>query len=208
MKSGVRISFLLTVLFLIKIGPIAAQAPAISYTTPQTYSVNTPIATLIPRNSGGAVPVMAYGEVTTLAGSGTQGSADGQGAAASFNQPRRLAIDKSGNLYVADVYNNVIRKITPAGLVTTLNITGSNFNGPDGITIDQLGNLYVANSGDNRIDEVTPAEINSAIAGNGSYGSQNGPGQTASFNDPVGICIDNANNVYVADYANQLIPVV
>ncbi len=205
MKSGVRISFLLTVLFLIKIGPIAAQAPAISYTTPQTYSVNTPIATLIPRNSGGAVPVMAYGEVTTLAGSGTQGSADGQGAAASFNQPRRLAIDKSGNLYVADVYNNVIRKITPAGLVTTLNITGSNFNGPDGITIDQLGNLYVANSGDNRIDEVTPAEINSAIAGNGSYGSQNGPGQTASFNDPVGICIDNANNVYVADYANQLI---
>ena len=94
-------------------------------------------------------------EVTTLAGSGSIGSADGTGTAASFNSPSGVAVDGSGNVYVADTWNHMIRKISSEGVVTTFAGTGSqgsangtgtaaSFNGPSGVAVDGNGNVYVA----------------------------------------------------------------
>jgi gliding motility-associated-like protein len=182
-----------------------AQAPNISYPGPRAYIVNNPIASLKPSNTGGAVPPVKYGEVTTLAGSGAAGTLDAQGTTASFNQPRRLTVAAAGNIYVADFGNNLIREITPAGLVSTIKTAVESFDGPDGIAIDAGGNLYISDAGHNSIDKVTPFGGVSIIAGNGGYGAINGPGNMATFNYPIGIAMDKSGNIYVADYQNQLI---
>ena len=156
------------------------------------------------------------GTVTTLAGSGVAGSADGAAADASFNEPSDLVIDKQGNLYVADLAGNKIRKITPAGIVSTFAGSGilgfadgtgtaAGINQPNHLAIDNAGNLYVSDYGNNRIRKITPAGVVSTIAGTGALGAVNGPGATATFNGPFGICIDGAGNVYVSDVYNSLI---
>ncbi len=155
------------------------------------------------------------GVVTTFAGSGAVGSANGTGIAASFNRPGDVAIDASGNLYVGDS-NNRIRKITPAGVVTTFAGSGSagsangtgiaaSFFQPFGLTVDASGNVYVADHLNHLIRKITPAGVVTTLAGSGSVGSANGTGAAASFNLPVGISLDAANNVYVADQSNHLI---
>ena len=92
------------------------------------------------------------GVVTTLAGSGVEGSANGTGAAASFNYPIGVEVDSSGNVYVADHVNHLIRKITPAGVVTKL---AGSFNYPQGVAVDSLGNVYVADYGNQRIRKIS-----------------------------------------------------
>jgi sugar lactone lactonase YvrE len=154
------------------------------------------------------------GVVSTLAGSGTSGSANGVGTAASFYEPYGVAVDAVGNVYVADLVNNLIREITSAGVVTTFagNGTAGKTNGigtaasiasPDGIAIDGTGNLYVAD-GYNLIRKITSSGIVSTLAGSGLQGSANGTGTAASFLDPAGIAIDATGNLYVAD-GNELI---
>ena len=163
--------------------------------------------------------ITSAGVVTTLAGTaGTSGSANGTGVAASFNGPESVATDSAGNVYVADYYNHTIRKITPAGVVTTFagmagtpgnaNGTGTaaSFQGPSGVATDSAGNVYVADSDNHTIRKITSAGVVTTWAGaTGSPGSTNGTGTAASFFYPRGVATDSAGNVYVADRSNYTI---
>ena len=153
--------------------------------------------------------VTPAGVVSTLAGSGSAGSADGRGTAASFNLPGGLTVDLSGNIYVAEIGNNKIRKITPDGLVSTLAGTGgagavdgpganASFNQPYGVTVDRNGVLYVADKGNNTIRRISPTGAVTTFAGNGVAGDLNGVGTAAELNQPTAITCDALGNLYVA----------
>lgn len=159
------------------------------------------------------------GVVKTLAGGAPEiGHADGMGAAARFRGPSGVAADGKGNIYVADTANNAIRKITPAGLVTTLagapGVSGhadgtgaaARFVHPRAVATDRAGNVYVADIHDNTIRKITPAGAVSTLAGAaGQTGYADGAGAAARFHFPSGIAADGAGNVYVADTANNVI---
>jgi sugar lactone lactonase YvrE len=159
------------------------------------------------------------GVVTTLAGkAGMSGNADGIGAAARFDYPTGAATDAAGNVYVTDTYNYTIRKITPAGVVTTLagmagaggNADGvgaaARFNGAQGIAADAAGNVYVADTFNDTIRKITPAGAVTTLAGQaGVAGSADGTGSSARFNQPSGIAVDTVGNLYVADTSNDTI---
>jgi serine/threonine protein kinase, bacterial len=152
--------------------------------------------------------------VSTFAGSGPQGSADATGTAASFYYPYGIAIDASGNLYVADARNNKIRKITPAGVVSTLAGSGTvgfadgpgtaaSFSYPAGIAVDSTGNLYIADVGNNEIRKVTPAGVVTTVAGSTTPGDVDGTGSAAAFSDPYGVAVDKSGNIYVTEQGND-----
>jgi sugar lactone lactonase YvrE len=159
------------------------------------------------------------GVVSTFAGTAlATGSLNGTGTAARFFLPSAIAIDGLNNLYVADTYNNTIRKITPAGVVTTLagapGIFGSadgtggaaSFNLPSGIATDSAGNIYVADTRNNTIRKITSLGVVTTLAGTaGVVGSADGVGAAATFNGPAGIVCDNFGNIYVADQGNSTI---
>jgi streptogramin lyase len=160
--------------------------------------------------------ITSAGVVSTLAGSGATGATDGLDTAATFNLPEGVAVDAAGNVYVADNGNNLIRKVTPAGQVSTLagsgqsgsaNGTGTaaSFDSPFGLAVDAAGNIYVADSGNNLIRKITPSGVVSTIAGSGARGAKDATGAAASFNTPSGVAIDASGNVYVADENNNLI---
>ncbi len=156
------------------------------------------------------------GAVTTLAGSTTSGASDGSGAAASFYNPSGVAVDAAGNVYVADTSNHLIRKISPSGVVTTLagsttsgssdgTGAGASFYNPYGVAVDAAGNLYVVDTSNNLIRKITPSGEVSTLAGSRTPGSADGAGAAASFNSPLGLAVDAAGNVYVADTGNNMI---
>src|ERR1035437_2005958 len=146
--------------------------------------------------------ITAGGVVSTWAGSpGVSGSADGTGSGARFNQPQGVAVDTNGIVYVADTGNYTIRKITPAGAVTTLagsaGISGSTdatggsarFYEPEGIAVNSAGTLiYVADTWNHTMRQVTSAGVVTTLAGSaGNYGSADGAGSSASFDQPPGL---------------------
>lgn len=140
------------------------------------------------------------GKVTTIAGqAGVYGNEDGNGSAAHFRDPRQVAVDGAGSVYVADRGNNSIRKITPAGDVTTLPM---NLYAPEGVAVDKAGNLYVADTGQHTIYKRTPNGQITVLAGAKSGGNLDGDGSAARFNFPSGLAVDASGFVYVADSGN------
>lgn len=141
---------------------------------------------------------------TTVAGS-TQGYADGSATTAKFNWLIDVAVDGKGNIYVSDLGNNRIRKITPAGNVTTLFGDGeaATLASPVGIDVDSKGNIYVADQGNGRIHKIVIAADNtvthSTIAGTGNSGYADGVGTKAQLSDPLGLAIDKNGNMYAGD---------
>ena len=154
------------------------------------------------------------GKVDTLAG-GEQGFADGVGSAARFSGPYNIATDAMRNLYVSDYWNSRIRKISPAGEVSTIAGsergfvddvgTAAQFNSPLGIAIDVAGNIYVVDGVNHSIRKITPTGDVSTLAGNGKSGYADGVGTAAQFKGPTGIAIDAAGNLYVTDGGNHRI---
>jgi sugar lactone lactonase YvrE len=163
--------------------------------------------------------VSTGGNVTTFAGTaGSSGATDGTGSAARFNNPRGLAADSAGNLYVADTGNHVIRKITTGGVVTTLagsaGLSGSTdgtgaaarFSSPRGVAVDSGGNVFVADTGNHVIRKITSAGVVTTLAGTaGTSGSANGTGSAARFNSPQGVAADSSGNIHVADTGNSIV---
>ena len=154
---------------------------------------------------------------TTLAGSGAEGSADGTGTAATFDFPNDVAVDAAGNVWVADSNSGRVRKITPAGMVTTLTVTapipgGSTITVPGsfgqirGIVVAANNDLIIGGYTSHTIQRVTPGNLPVTVAGQaGSSGAADGTGGAARFNLPVGVAVDAAGNIYVADYGNHAI---
>ena len=164
--------------------------------------------------------ITSEGAVTTLAGlAGTSGYFDGAGSAARFLEPRGIAVDSAGNLYVADRAGvHTIRKITSGGVVFTLagstgtsgyldgTGTAARFAFPTGIAVDSAGNLYVSEAGNNTIRKITSEAAVTTLAGSaGNTGSTDGTGVAARFYEPCYMAIDSAGNLYVADKNNLMI---
>lgn len=155
------------------------------------------------------------GMVSTLAGS-HEGYADGAGANAAFHTPSGLALDASGNLYVADTGNNRIRKITPLGLVSTLAGSGkpgyldgaasqAQFNGPIAVAVDLHGTVYVADTYNDKIRVITSDGQVTTLAGGDKPGYRDGNAQDALFDTPSSLVVNSAGELFVADTRNNAI---
>jgi len=144
------------------------------------------------------------------------GSADGTGAAARFNQPRGVVVDAAGNTYIADTDNHTIRKITPAGVVTTIaglagvpgtndgNASTSRFRSPAGLAADRAGSVFIADSGNHTIRRISANGLISTFAGRpGIAGATNGAPSAATFAFPAGLSFDTAGNLVVTDSGNH-----
>ena len=157
--------------------------------------------------------------ISTIAGStGVSNTLNGTGTAAQFSNPFSIAADTAGNLYVADPAAHVIRKITAAGVVTTLAGTAGSagsldgvgsaarFNGPQGVAVDGSGNIYVADTNNHTIRGISPSGNVLTLAGTpGSVGSTDGVGTVARFTYPYSLAIDNFGTIYVSDTFNHTI---
>jgi len=154
--------------------------------------------------------------VTTLAGDGIPGAVDGPAASSRFDDPFGVALDSQGKVFVADAGNsNRIRTIAPDGSVATFagskegfvdgKGTAAAFHTPSALAFDHEGNLYVADTGNHAIRKIAKDGTVTTLAGNGTRGELDGIGRAARFNGPVGLAVDDAGIVYVADTYNDRI---
>ena len=161
-------------------------------------------------------PVFIYQQqevVTLIAGNNNPGAVNGTGAVATFFQPDGITVDGTGNLYISDLGNNLIRKISSTGEVSTFAGSGASgtsdgtgttasFNHPTGIATDGTGNVYVADALSGLIRKITQAGVVSTLAGGakGTSGQDvDGTGATAYFSNPVALAVDGSGNVFVSD---------
>ncbi len=165
--------------------------------------------------------VSPAGVITTLAGTGTAGySGDGgQASSARLNNPAAVAVDSAGNIYIADTFNSVIRKVLPSGVITTVAGGGSATGDggaatsaalflPQGVALDPAGNLFISDTGSARIRKVSAVDGSIAtVAGNGTigYSGDGGPATSAQLNTPAGIAVDAIDNIFIADSHNNVV---
>ena len=164
--------------------------------------------------------ITTAGIISTVVGNGIEGySGDGGPAtSASLNYPVGLTLDSSGNIYIADANNSRVRKVTPAGIISTIagngqegfsgdggSATSAELNLPSDVLIDGAGNLYIADAGNNRIRKVTPSGTISTIAGiaNNGFAGDGGPAVQATLNYPWGLALDATGNLYVSEDSNS-----
>ena len=200
-------------------GDVDGTGSAARLYDPQNLAIDGADNIYVPDGAGNVVRMITPGAVvTTIAGSGAAGSADGTGTAAEFNDPTGIATDVFGNVYVADYGNNTIRKIAPGGVVTTLagsptssgsadgNGSSATFKGPAGVGVDSSGNIYVADQLNSTIRKVSPSGFVSTVAGLAGDGSSaDGLSNSALFDSPGDVTIDSSGIVYVADALNSTI---
>lgn len=200
-------------------GSANATGTNASFNHPEAIAVDSP-GNVYVADTGNSIirEITPSGTVSTLAGSpGNVGSSDGTGSAAQFDGPQGIAVNSSGDVFVADTMNHTIREITPGGLVKTFagspgnsgSSDGTNnlaqFDGPAGLAIDPNGNLFVADMFNHTIREITPAGV-STIAGLARvFGDSDGTNSTATFFEPEGVAVGNGDTVYVADAGNNSI---
>lgn len=202
---------------------VDGQGTAASFFQPVGIALDAAGTAFVTEDGGHRVrKITPDGMVTTFAGSGSRGNIDGQGQAAQFNVPISAATDVAGNLYVTDLGSNTVRKIDPAGNVTTLagwshnRIPGNPmfedgngalavFDGPSGIVVDSAGNVYVADANNQRIRKISPQGEVTTLAGSGARGAADGVGAAASFAEPSGLALDRDGNLFVADNGNHLL---
>jgi sugar lactone lactonase YvrE len=205
-------------LALVGIGVAAAMAGAGVYFYLQARAPHPAGVQTAPEGKAALTPAFWTARVTTLAGDGVAGAAEGNMplTVARFADPYGVAVDEAGNIYIADAGdNNRIRKLTPGGATSTLaggkegfaDGPGAQamFNTPSGVAIDGKGNLYVADTGNNAIRKVAPDGTVSTLAGSGVAGTADGKGREAQFNGPVGVAVGDDGVVYVADTYNDAI---
>ena len=164
--------------------------------------------------------VTSAGQLSVIAGNGTQGVvAEGTATATELDSPEGVAVDSSGNVYIADSGNNVIEKVTPTGQLSIFAGTGTcgalpaagtatnaDLCNPSGVAVDSSGNVYIADSGNNVIEKVTPMGQLSIIAGTGTAGAPSaGLATSSNLFLPFGVAVDSSDDVYIADEYNQLV---
>ncbi|MBF6054606.1 hypothetical protein GO002_22445 [Streptomyces eurocidicus] len=160
------------------------------------------------------------GVIVTVAGNGSDGFGGdgGPATAASLNFPHAVAVDGVGNLYIADRYNYRVRRVGPDGTITTVAGNGAIGFGGDGgpataaalnlpqcVLVDGVGNLYITDYGNERVRRVGPDGIITTVAGDGSkgYGGDGGPAPLAALDQPLGIAVDGAGELYIGDFGNH-----
>lgn len=198
-------------------GLLDGPGPAAVFDRPRGVAVDADGSIVVVDTGNDAIRrISRAGAVTTLAGGTTGGFADGTGAAARFNAPTGIAMDRSGKVFVADRNNNVIRKVTAAGVVTTFAGSGeagfsngagtaASFSFPSHVVVDGDGNVYVSDAGNASVRKITAAGVVSTLAGSGRITSS---GQLAAqgFDSLGNIAVDAQGTVYVQAYCGVLRP--
>jgi trimeric autotransporter adhesin len=168
--------------------------------------------------------VTTGGTILTVAGNGTAGTAGdgGQATSASLNAPQGIAVDALSNLYIADTANHLVRKVTAAGVISTIagtmiggtgqpgfsgdggTATSAQLNTPTGVSVDTSGNVYIADQGNNRVRKISGTTI-TTFAGNGVLGfsGDGGAATSANLHGPTSVAVDGSGNVYIADTFNN-----
>jgi len=201
-------------------GGLAADA---SLTGPEAVAVDAAANIYIADWGNNVIrKVNPSGIISTVAGNGTVGyfGDGGPATSASLNWTAGVAADAAGNIYIADKWNNRIRKVSPSGIISTLAGSGwQTFSGdggpatcasmylPKGVALDAGGNLYIANEGNARVRKVSPSGTITTVAGNGIYGfsGDGGPATSAALDQPQSVAVDGAGNLYIADAWNARI---
>ncbi|MEU7191395.1 Teneurin-2, partial [Streptomyces sp. NPDC045369] len=178
------------------------------------------MATETTPGSGPQPAGLAQGAIATVAGNGQAGyvSDGGPATLTQLNWPHGVALDKDGNLYIAERSNHRVRRVTPQGIITTVAgngqagytsdggpATATPLNGPSAVAVDDAGNLYIADINNHRVRKVDSRGIITTVAGNGQAGyvSDGGPATATQINTPTGVAVDPQGNLYIGEWGNH-----